>query len=570
MARIALDSAERLRITGALASIAVARTRGAILSALLRPALALQRAPRRLLVAPQDIRTIDPVRIEEYQRGHFTFGGQSLDVAAGSPFAQEPPSAAFARALCDFGWLRHVRAAPGPDISATARKLVDEFLRHHKARHSAALEPDVTARRLLSFLSQSPILLEGADRDFYDRFLQGLKQDHVRVLLALCHPQADITRLNLTLAATAYSLCAAVSAQRLQRASQRLGRELAAQVLADGCHVSRHPGVLVAVVLDLMPLQQAFVARGITPPPQLSAAITRLQGHLRKLRHPDGSLALFNGMGPSSMDALALALAHDANHGTTPSAAGPGGYLRLSAGASVLIFDGGLPPAMRHSALAHAGTLAFEFSSGDQRLVINCGSCDDTKPLLREAGRLTAAHSTLEIDDTSSATFADEHGLQAHLRHQILAGPEKVDIERRDEAGDLFLGATHDGYARQFGLLHTRQLGLSRDGERLIAEDSLSLAPGARPAPDLPFRIRFHLHPSLKAQPADAGRAIRLETAHGEVWLFEASGAHLILEDSALIASRAGTRPTSQIVIHGKTGVATRMPWSLTRLQPGP
>ncbi|MBV1706050.1 MAG: heparinase II/III family protein [Hyphomicrobiales bacterium] len=569
MARFPLSSAERLRISGALATLALARMRGLVLSSWQRLALVLQRPPRRLLVAPQDIRTIDPVRVEEYQRGQFTFGGQSLDVGAASPFAQEPPSTAFARALCDFGWLRHVRAAPGAEISTTARKLVDDFLRYRKPCHSPALEPDVTARRLLSFLSQSPILLEGADRDFYDRFLHGLKQDHDRVQRALCQPQADITRLNLILAAAAYSLCAAVSPQRLQRAGQRLAKELAAQVLADGCHISRNPGVLVAVALDLMPLQQAFVARGITPPRQLAAALTRLQAHLRKLRHPDGSLALFNGMGPSAMDALALALAHDGNHELAPSAATPGGYLRLGAGNSVLIMDGGLPPPMRHSASAHAGTLAFEFSSGDQRLVINCGSCDDTKPLLREAGRLTAAHSTLEIDETSSATFAADHGLQAHVRHQIISGPEEVDVEHREEAGDQFLGATHDGYARHFGLLHTRQLGLSRRGDRLIGEDSLHPAPGGRSPPALPFSIRFHLHPSVRAVPADNGRAIRLETSHGEAWLFEAGGTPLALEDSALIASRAGTRPTTQIVISGETGATTRFAWSLTRASSG-
>ena len=566
MARNTLNAAEKLRVARALALLAMARVRGAILSALLRPTLLMQRPPRRLLVAPQDIRTLDPVRAEEFQLGRFTFGGQSLDVAAASPFAQEPPSAAFARALCDFGWLRHVRAIPSPDISASARKLVDEFLRHHKARHSPALEPDVTARRLLSLLSQSPILLEGADRDFYDRFLRGLSQDQARVRLALCQPQADITRLNLALAATAYCLCTSVSPQRLRRESQRLARELAAQVLADGCHISRHPGVLVAVALDLMPLQQAFIARGLTPPPQLAATITHLQSHVRKLRHPDGSLALFNGMGPSAMDALALALAHDANPTPLPSTNSPGGYMRLSASTSVVIFDGGVPPPMRHSSSAHAGTLSFEFSYGDQRLLINCGSCDDNRPLLRKAGRLTAAHSTLELDDTSSATFANEHGLQAPVRHQILAGPEKVDIERRDDAGDIFLNATHDGYAPRFGLLHTRQLGLSRDGERLIGEDSLRLAPGAPTPPALPFKIRFHLHPLVKAQLADADHTVRLETAHGDLWLFEAGGAPLLLEDSALIASRAGTRPTSQIVIHGEAGTATRVAWSLRRI----
>lgn len=570
MARNALTFAERLRVAGALAALAASGVGGAIRSALLRPVLMVQRVPKRLLVAPQDIRTVDPVCAEEFRNGRFTFVGQSIGVTTASPFAQDPPSAAFARALCDFGWLRHLRAAPGPDISASARALVDAFLRHRKERLAPALEPEVTARRLLSFLSQSPILLEGADRDFYDRFLRGLKQDHNRVRLALLRRQDDITRLNLALAATAYCLCAAVSAGRLSRASRRLASVLKSQVLADGCHISRHPGALVSVVLDLMPLQQAFVTRQITPPPHLADAISRLQAHVRKLRHPDGSIALFNGMGPSAMDALALALASDANPGAMPDGGGPGGYLRLAAGSSVLIFDGALPPSMRHSAYAHAGTLAFEFSSLEQKLIINCGSCDAAKPLLREAGRLTAAHSTLELADASSAIFAGERGLQGYLQHQIIAGPEKLSVDRREEAGDVFLGATHDGYVRRFGLLHTRQLGLARDGTRLIGEDGLSLVPGRRLMPSLPYKIRFHLHPAVKAELSGEGKAVRLELAQGEVWIFEAGGIPLLLEDSALIASRAGTRPTSQIVIAGEAGAETRVAWSLTRIKSSP
>ncbi len=550
--------------------MAAAGACGTLMAALLRLGLMVERVPQRLLVAPQDIRTLDPVLAEQFQHGLFTFAGQSIDVATSSPFAQDQPSDTFTRGLCNFGWLRHLRAAPGADVSASARKLVDEFLRQPFVRGAVAHEPNVTARRLLSFLSQSPILLEGADRSFYDRFLTGLQRDHARVRVALWRGTGDVTRLSLAVAAAAYCLCAAVSPQRLKRANQRLASELDRQVLADGCHISRQPGALVSVLLDLMPMQQAYVARQIVPPPQIAAAVTRMQAHMRKLRHPDGSLALFNGMGPSALDHLALALAPDGSAGIAlPDAdhdgAGPGGYLRLVAGASVLISDTGVPPPLPHAALAHAGTLAFEFSAGEQRLIINCGSCDESRPLLREAGRLTAAHSTLELDGASSSVIAAERAWRGYLGHQIVAGPEKVSVERRGGAGDVFVSANHDGYARRFGLLHTRQLGLSRDGTRLIGEDALSAAPGERALPDLPFMLRFHLHPTLKAVPLREGRAISLELANGDIWIFEAGGVPLALEDSALIASRAGTRATRQIVVSGVAAAGVRVNWSLTK-----
>ena len=52
---------------------------------------------------------------------------------------------------------------------------------------------------------------------------------------------------------------------------------------------------------------------------------------------------------------------------------------------------------------AHAGCLSFEFSTGNQRLVVNCG-ISHNEPRWRSALRATAAHSTLTLADRSMAT----------------------------------------------------------------------------------------------------------------------------------------------------------------------
>ena len=51
------------------------------------------------------------------------------------------------------------------------------------------------------------------------------------------------------------------------------------------------------------------MARNVAPPPALTNAITRMMPMLRFFRHGDGTLALFNGMGPTPSDLLATVLA---------------------------------------------------------------------------------------------------------------------------------------------------------------------------------------------------------------------------------------------------------------------
>ena len=82
------------------------------------------------------------------------------------------------------------------------------------------------------------------------------------------------------------------------RAIKQLVAEIERQILPDGGHISRNPGALIELLLDLLPLRQAFAARNIAPPPQLNNAIDRMMPMLRFFRHGDGNFRAFQRHGP--------------------------------------------------------------------------------------------------------------------------------------------------------------------------------------------------------------------------------------------------------------------------------
>ena len=94
---------------------------------------------------------------------------------------------------------------------------------------------------------------------------------------------------------------------------------------------------------------------------------------LRFFRHDDGNFALFNGMGATGADLIATILAYDDVRGEPVSNAPHSGYQRLKLNNLLVLMDTGTPPPMAVSQEAHAGCLAFEFSAGGQRIVVNCG-----------------------------------------------------------------------------------------------------------------------------------------------------------------------------------------------------
>ena len=556
----------RLGFVRLLAAVALGRLRARLLRPivwlLVRPAL----QPGRLVIAPQDIRTADPIVASDIYAGFFALEGKVVDAHGRSPFDLEPPSAAWAEALHGFGWLRHLRAADTSLARANAQALVGDWLPYARRRRAAAVawQPAVIARRLLSWLSQSPVILDGADGRFYRRLMRSIASQATILQRELSSGLGSAPRLLAALALAEMGLCSE-DGRPYRRGARIFLDELGRQILADGGHVSRDPSELVDLLLDLLPLRQAYAARGIAVPPPLLNAIDRMMPMLRMFRHADGSLALFNGMGVSEPDALATILTYDDTRALPLSNASRSGYQRLEAGPSIVICDTGRPPPLPFAQRAHAGPLSFELSSGGQRLVTNCGRPASGSRAIIAAARATAAHSTLTLADTSAGRILATRLLAPALDGALVEGPAAVTVERRSEGGGLALEATHDGYLR-LGFIHQRRLRLSPNGDRLEGDDTLVEADRPAEAPQVGFALRFHLHPAARPTVATGGRGIVIALADRQQWLFDTDAGHVAIEPSIFFAAAEGPRPTEQIVIEAHAPDVTAVRWSFARL----
>lgn len=527
------------------------------------------RTPERLVVAPQDLRTSDPTVAEDMYGGYFTFAGKAVYGHGHSPFELEPPSDEWRRALLGFGWLRHLRAADTALSRANARAMVEDWMAiagrppagdpAGRQAYAAGWDAIIVSRRLLSFMSQSPLILEGADRDFYRRFMRSIGRQAAWLQHVLSGGLAGEARLFAAIALAELGVCAERMPRLRRKGTKWLVEELNAQILADGGHVSRNPRLIVELLLDLLPLRQTYAGRAVKAPDELLNAIDRMMPMLRLFRHANGELAAFNGMGSTPPDALSTLLAYDDVGGAAPLVAGPSGYQRFEAGSSLLIVDAGASPPRPFSGAAHAGCLSFELSDGADRIIVNCGAPDRGPPDALEAARQTAAHSTLAIADTSSCRFAATRAMRQWLARRILSGPRRVEGARDETRNGLH--AEHDGYVRRFGLRHRREMTL---GEGLLEGEDRLVAQGRGERADLAFALRFHLHPNVRAERLDERILLRLGS--GARWIFEAEGALPTLEESIFFAGPEGGRRCDQIVLTAASPRTQALAWRLRRL----
>jgi uncharacterized heparinase superfamily protein len=269
-------------------------------------------------------------------------------------------------------------------------------------------------------------------------------------------------------------------------------------------------------------------------------------------------------MGATPPGLLATVLAYDDARGQPVANSVHSGYQRLEAGHSVVLMDTGRPPPLDLSADAHAGCLSFEFSARLQRVVVNCGAPATGKENWRQLARATAAHSTVTFNETSSCRFV-ERGLAKRLFGALITdGPSHVTLTREEQDRAHLVRAAHDGYVSRFGVVHRRTIELAADGSTIEGEDLFLPAKGDVLPDRTPdeFAVRFHLHPSVRANRVGDGHGAMLTLPNKDVWNFDAHEDEIEIEESVYLAGQDGPRRTTQLVIYGRARKVHRILWT--------
>jgi uncharacterized heparinase superfamily protein len=527
------------------------------------------RTPERVLIAPPDLRHADRQIALEIYSGRFPLSGQMVETGGRSPFQVDVTNPQWLRSLHGFGWLRHMRAAGTELAAANARALVADWIAINGGRISGiAWDPAVTARRIISWLQHSPVVLQGAEFPFYRSFLRSLAVQ-IRFLRSMAPEMPDgqeKLRARIALAFAALSL--PVSQQALRSATRNLSLEIDRQILPDGGHISRNPMVILELLADLLPLRQTYANQAERPPAALMGAVERMLPALRFFRHQDGSLARFNGMGATIHDRIAAILRQDDVGGAPLLHAPHSGYERLAVGGTTVIADTGPPPPSEVSGRAHAGCLSFEMSSGRHNVIVNSGVDTFGAADFRPLARATAAHSTATLNDTSSARFSTSPGVGSLLGAPLVGGPNKVRCDRNDGKDAQGFVAVHDGYVSRFGIYHERTLSLAQGGDVLRGKDRFYGA-GGRPVPDNGrdvVALRFHVHPDMSLATDSQGR-LAISARGADTWIFTASGAAPTVEESIFFAGLSGPRKTFQIVLSFKASEQPEARWQFIRIR---
>jgi len=527
--------------------------------------------PDQITIAPTDLRTPDPIIVQEFYRGRYILASHLVETNGASPFQAMNANRSWLKELHRFGWLRHFSAQrEGLAINNAQAKLNDWLEGGLPPEHdSIAWDVEIASQRLIYWLCHSDLLVTGVSHEYYRMFMRALGA-HVRFLKRNA-PTATpgIQQLMSYLALSYASICHANQVNSLQFARDKLGSELEWQILSDGGHVSRNPQTIVHLLAFLLPFRQACVAIGIEPPGGVITAIERMLPALRFFRLGDGNLARFNGGGVTESDLLTTLLRYDEIQGTPIQHAVKSGYQRMALGSGVVIMDVGDAPMGELSSNAHAGCLSFEYSEGVSCIFVNCGKPTIVDDDASAVWRSTAAHTAAVLNETSSCRFENRSDSGGKLNGQILTPKLGAESDRNEINSSIQVITFHTGYNRDFGVRHQRTLTLHSDGKRLSGNDWFS-APDKgdlRYAIKDKVKIHFHLHPDIRITSEDnEENIIILVTSSGERWKFACEEVKPSPEESIFFSQYSGARKTTQITLSFEAGKTPEVNWVMEKL----
>ncbi len=527
--------------------------------------------PDHIIRAPQELRPGKARMGTQLLNGQYAFAGDTLQCSDQNPFAARQISPAWAAELHGFAWLRHLAA--GENTEKRARSLVDAWYDSAGGWDTIAWRPDVIARRLMSWMAHSKYLFNGADIKWQSDFIRRMARQarHLNRTAAIATPGEQ--RMTAAVGLALSGLCLSEGARRAQKGLKLVERELDRQILSDGGHISRCPSIHLSILLDLITLRQVLANTNTQCPDKIQHAIDRMTPMLRFFRHGDGRLGLFNGATEEENGAADAVLSRDEINAAPLMHARHSGYQRIKAGKTTALIDTGAPPRGRFSQRMHAGCLSFELSAGPHRIVVNCGDARDHGRDWRIACRATAAHSTLTVDDTSSAAFLWGRFWTGLLGERLIAGPSNVTADRDEEEGATWISASHDGYLENFGLTHERRLYMDGAGDDFRGEDNLlrSAVTQDELLETREFTVRFHLHPDIRVSLARDEQSVLLLLPNGDGWRFRAAGGVVALGESIYLGKPGAMRKSTQIVVSGSTvgraQEAASVKWAFHRLK---
>ena len=236
-----------------------------------------------------------------------------------------------------------------------------------------------------------------------------------------------------------------------------------------------------------------------------------------------------------------------------------GGYAVLNNKKTSLIMDIGSSPDKKFSLNYQAGALSFEIISNKKKLISNSGYFQNHNHQLNKLSKSSAVHSTLILDDRSSCKLDKTINKSSKISKGLKILKKNIVFEKNYWK----INAAHDGYLKQYGVIHEREIEFYPEQIKFVGHDKIISKNGIK---NLKFEIRFHLEPNIKIMKTQDNKSILIDL-DGEGWKFNSDNNNMNIDNGLYFGRKDSFVDNQNIVISGMTNDENQtIKWEITKI----
>ena len=386
-------------------------------------------------------------------------------------------------------------------------------------------------RKVISWILNSDIILNNSTFDFRKNFLNCIvsQTNHLKRNIKF---EKDLSKkLEILTAIILSGLVFKEYEENFDNAIKELENLVKIYFDKDGFPLSRNPSDLVFFSKYLIFCKEVIKDSQKYIPEFLEDIIKKNLNCIHFIKTPNQQLPLFNGANIIKLKQIEKYL-ENYNPNKIDNL---GGLFKIKFKNHFLLIDVKSPPQKKFSQSYQSGPLSFEYFLDGIKIITNSGFGNHISKKAELLSRLTACQSTLTINETTVTKFERNEMINKVFGNSIKNSFKSFDFIKKNENDLIGCSASNNGYERNFGCIHKREVYINKKDNFLKGTDHILKAKDGFP---IRYAFRFHINPKLNVVKTMSGNSALIQISKNKSLLFSVSNENLHIEKSIFLGEK--------------------------------
>ena len=447
--------------------------------------------------------------------------------------------------LHSFLWLTKLDRKNSKSIT---KNIINSWIENFFNYDVNAWEMEITAKRIIAWVSNTDITLENSDKTYKEKFFLSLIKQSNFLLKNLKNLSYDSGKIICCSAIILSGMIFKENEINYKTGIKELEKIIKIYFDENGFPKSRNPEDVFISIKYLILIREWLKEAQKPIPDLLNEIIHKCGSCYFMLSCTNKQFPLFNGATEINYDEYDIFL-KGLKYKFANKNYEIGELIKIKKKKLEFFIDCGNPPSSNFSKNYQAGCLSFELISNKQKIICNSGYSKHLSSKLTSLCRSTAAHSTLYINDASSCVFQKNETITKAYGSSVLEGHKIINKNYTEDKDFYSILASHNGYEKRFGYTHSRLIKISKKDDIIFGNDQLKKTKNCFNS--LNYFIRFHIYPNIKIVKTKAENSILISLPNGEGWLMQSEMNNFEIEKNIFLGNKNKIINNDSVFISG-------------------